>query len=68
MSKDRRKTKGNDPKHHTTVRIDLEMWKELEAVADLKRMSATSVIEVCLEAGLPRLREQHREFVEGEQK
>lgn len=58
-----RKTKQTEPKHQTTLRLDPKLFKQAERVAQKTRMSVTSVVETCLEAGIPRLEKLHDDFI-----
>jgi len=48
--------------HVTTMRIDAELWAEAQRLAEIQHTSATSVIEQCLQAGLPKLEKLYAEF------
>lgn len=63
----KRKSKGDDAKHLTTVRLDPELYEAAKRVAKMSRMSITSVMEQCLEAGLPRLEKLQKEFLNPDQ-
>ena len=54
----------------TTMRIDAELWAEAQRLAEIQRTSATSIIEQCLQAGLPRLDKLYSDFqkIEGQDK
>ena len=59
----KRKSKQKEPKHQTTLRLDPEIFRAAEEVARKTRMSVTSVVEACLESGIPRLEKLHEEFM-----
>lgn len=65
MSNQRANTTG-PPKKQTALRLDPDLLKLIDKVAKSQRTSRTSVIEQCLDAGLPRLQKMYEEFHEKE--
>jgi predicted HicB family RNase H-like nuclease len=39
----------------TSIRVDPELWAEATRIAEIQHSSVASVLEQCLEKGLPRL-------------
>tara|TARA_Y100001963_G_scaffold38762_1_gene54179 strand:- start:230 stop:487 length:258 start_codon:yes stop_codon:yes gene_type:complete len=62
----RRSPSATRETHITTMRIDAELWAEAQRLAEVQHTSATSVIEQCLAAGLPRLEKLYSDFQKNE--
>ena len=62
MQKMSKKANSTEPKATTALRLDPELLKKIDEVAKLQSCSRTSVIEQCLESGLPRLKKFFEEF------
>ena len=60
-----RKTTSQELKTQTALRLDPKLLKEIDKVAEMQRTSRTSIIEQCLDAGLPRLRDSIDQFRKG---
>ena len=46
----------------TTMRLDEELWERASVIAGIQRSSVRSVIEQCLDSGLPELERLIKEF------
>jgi len=57
--------KSSKARLQTSIRIDPAIWAEATRIAELQHSSTASVLEQCLEAGLPRLEELLDEFRKG---
>ena len=63
MANQRANTTGPQKKQ-TALRLDPKLLKLIDKAAADQRTSRTSVIEQCLDAGLPRLQKMYKEFHE----
>jgi predicted HicB family RNase H-like nuclease len=72
MTKTKKKTPSKGGGHarpkarlQTSIRIDPELWAEATRIAEIQHSSVASVLEQCLEKGLPRLEKLLEEFHSG---
>lgn len=68
MKNTQRKKRAGKPKEvarvQTTMRLNPELLDLARETAELHHTTVTTIIEQCLEAGVPRLRKLHTEFRE----
>ena len=57
-----KKANSNKTKTATALRLDADLLKRIDEVASLQNSSRTTVIEQCLDAGLPQLKKFFEDF------